>query len=443
MMTIFSTDSPLLKVWTKVSFSYICQMSQIVDILPLLAATRKASTQLASATSNTKIAVLNRLAELLIEQRDTIISENAKDLANMDSQNPMRDRLLLTEARIEALAASLHDVAALPDPSGQVLIDKLLSNGLHLQKMAVPLGVVGVIYESRPNVTIDVAALCIRSGNAAILRGGTDAWFTNQVLVSLIHQALASQQLSTDLVRLLPTDRAHVTTLLQATKYIDVIIPRGSDALIQRVRRESLVPTIETGAGVCHTYVAERANLEMAVPIVVNAKVSRPSVCNSLDTVIVHRTQLIAFVQKIATDFIQYKVQIFADLAAFDALSDIQYPYLHRADTADFGREFLDFACSMKVVDDLAEALNHIDQFSSRHSEAIVTEDAAEAQLFLQAVDAAAVYWNASTRFTDGGVFDLGAEIGISTQKLHARGPFALEKLVTEKWVIQGSGQIR
>ena len=418
-------------------------MTQLVDILPLLASTRKASTQLASADARVKIAVLHRLAELLREQQGIIIAENAKDLANLDDQNPMRDRLLLTEARIEALASSLHDVSALPDPSGQILMDKVLTNGLHLQKIAVPLGVVGVIYESRPNVTIDVAALCIRSGNAAVLRGGTDAWFTNQVLVGLIHQALASQQLSTDLVRLLPTDRAHVTTLLQATKYIDVIIPRGSDALIQRVRRESLVPTIETGAGVCHTYVAASANLAMAIPIVVNAKVSRPSVCNSLDTVIVHRSQLSTFVENISPDFISYKVQIFADAAAFDALHKIQYPFLLSAETDDFGREFLDFACSMKVVDDLAEALNHIDQYSSRHSEAIVTEDEGEAQIFLQAVDAAAVYWNASTRFTDGGVFDLGAEIGISTQKLHARGPFALEKLVTEKWVIKGSGQIR
>jgi glutamate-5-semialdehyde dehydrogenase len=432
-----------LKVWTSLYILYFCHMSQIVDILPLLAATRKASTQLALADARTKIAVLHRLAELLIEKQSSIVSENAKDLAKMDPQNPMRDRLLLTEARIDALAASLHDVAALPDPSGQVLLDKVLSNGLQLQKIAVPLGVVGVIYESRPNVTIDVAALCIRSGNAAVLRGGTDAWFTNQVLVGLIHEALLSQQLPTDLVRLLPTDRSHVTTLLQATKYIDVIIPRGSDALIQRVRRESLVPTIETGAGVCHTYVAASAKLDMAVPIVVNAKVSRPSVCNSLDTVIVHRSQVPLFVQQIAADFIQYKVQIFADAVAFEALEAIQYPFLHKAESADFGREFLDFACSIKVVDDLAEALNHIDQYSSRHSEAIVTEDASEAQLFLQAVDAAAVYWNASTRFTDGGVFDLGAEIGISTQKLHARGPFALEKLVTEKWVIQGTGQVR
>jgi glutamate-5-semialdehyde dehydrogenase len=418
-------------------------MSQTVDILPLLAATRKASTSLASADASVKISVLAKLADLLKAQKKIIIAENAKDLANMDAANPMRDRLLLTEARIEALAESLHDVAALPDPSGQVLLNKVLSNGLQLQKMAVPLGVVGVIYESRPNVTIDVAALCIRSGNAAVLRGGTDAWFTNQVLVKLIHEALQIQGLSTDLVRLLPTDRAHVTTLLQATKYIDVIIPRGSDALIQRVRRESLVPTIETGAGVCHTYVASKADTDMAVNIVLNAKVSRPSVCNSLDTVILHSNQVESFLTKIAPLFLEYKVRIFADSISFPLLEVLAYPLLERAQEEDFGREFLDFACSVKVVDNLAEALNHIDQFSSRHSEAIVTSDEQEAQVFLQSVDAAAVYWNASTRFTDGGVFDLGAEIGISTQKLHARGPFALEKLVTEKWVIQGNGQIR
>ncbi len=418
-------------------------MSQTVDILPLLAATRKASTSLASADASVKISVLAKLADLLKAQKEIIIAENAKDLANMDAANPMRDRLLLTEARIEALAESLHDVAALPDPSGQVLLNKVLSNGLQLQKMAVPLGVVGVIYESRPNVTIDVAALCIRSGNAAVLRGGTDAWFTNQVLVKLIHEALQIQGLSTDLVRLLPTDRAHVTTLLQATKYIDVIIPRGSDALIQRVRRESLVPTIETGAGVCHAYVASTADTDMAVNIVLNAKVSRPSVCNSLDTVILHSNQVESFLTKIAPLFLEYKVRIFADSISFPILEALAYPLLERAQEEDFGREFLDFACSVKVVDNLAEALNHIDQFSSRHSEAIVTSDEQEAQVFLQSVDAAAVYWNASTRFTDGGVFDLGAEIGISTQKLHARGPFALEKLVTEKWVIQGNGQIR
>jgi glutamate-5-semialdehyde dehydrogenase len=307
----------------------------------------------------------------------------------------------------------------------------------------VPLGVVGVIFESRPNVTVDVAALCIRSGNAAILRGGSDAWHTNSILVQLIHQALVSAGLSPDLIRLLPTDRMHVSTLLQAVKYVDVIIPRGSEALIQRVRRESLVPTIETGAGVCHTYVAQTADMAMAVSVVVNAKVSRPSVCNSLDTILLHESIASDFLFKSANELIKYKVMIYADSIAFDALMDLNYPYLQKATESDFGREFLDFACSIRVVQHLNDALLHIEQYSSRHSEAIISSDEAEANLFLASVDAAAVYWNASTRFTDGGIFELGAEVGISTQKLHARGPFGLEKLFTEKWVVKGSGQIR
>jgi glutamate-5-semialdehyde dehydrogenase len=415
----------------------------LTDITPLLAATRRSSAALAMSTDAVKLAILSDLAARLEANVNSIIIENEKDLASYDRQNPMRDRLLLTEQRILDLAASLHDVSKLPNPSGQVLLDKILTNGLHLEKKSVPLGVVGVIYESRPNVTIDVAALCIRSGNAAVLRGGTDAWHTNSILVSLIHASLEQAGLSTDTVRLLPTDRAHVTTLLTAVKYVDVIIPRGSDALIQRVRKESLVPTIETGAGVCHTYVAESANLAMAVRVVVNAKVSRPSVCNSLDTILVHVSVAHEFLALLAPEFVNYKVKIYADQQAFGYLQALGYAWLEAAEESDFGREFLDFACSVKIVRDSAEALNHIDSYSSRHSEAIVSSDESEAELFLQAVDAAAVYWNASTRFTDGGVFDLGAEIGISTQKLHARGPFALEKLVTEKWVLKGNGQIR
>ena len=417
--------------------------THLTDITPLLAATRKSAASLAMSTDAVKLAILSDLAARLEANVNSIITENEKDLASYDSQNPMRDRLLLTERRILDLAASLHDVAKLPNPSGQVLLDKILTNGLHLEKKSVPVGVVGVIYESRPNVTIDVAALCIRSGNAAVLRGGTDAWHTNSILVSLIHASLEQAGLSTDTVRLLPTDRAHVTTLLTAVKYVDVIIPRGSDALIQRVRKESLVPTIETGAGVCHTYVAESANLAMAVRVVVNAKVSRPSVCNSLDTILVHASVAHEFLALLVSEFVNYKVKIYADQQAFGYLQALGYAWLEAAEESDFGREFLDFACSVKIVRDSAEALNHIDSYSSRHSEAIVSLDESEAELFLQTVDAAAVYWNASTRFTDGGVFDLGAEIGISTQKLHARGPFALEKLVTEKWVLKGNGQIR
>jgi len=413
------------------------------QLLEQFASTRKASTQLAMASTERKQLVLNVLASLLEENIEQILAENQLDLNAIALENPMRDRLLLSTSRILDLAKSVRDVALLPDPSGRLLLHKTLANGLDLQKIAVPLGVVGVIYESRPNVTIDVAALCLRSGNAAVLRGGTDAWHTNQILVSFIHQALLQAEFPTELVRLMPTDREHVHTLLTAVKFIDVIIPRGSDALIQRVRRESLVPTIETGAGVCHTYVAESAEVNMAADIVVNAKVSRPSVCNSLDTILVHRSQSKAFLQEVVSPLKAFNEAIFADSESYSILTEIGYPMLHIAQESDFGREYLDFACSVKVVADLAEALGHIQTYSSRHSEAIVSSDTSEAEFFLKAVDAAAVYWNASTRFTDGGVFDLGAEIGISTQKLHARGPFALEKLVTEKWVLKGQGQIR
>jgi glutamate-5-semialdehyde dehydrogenase len=413
------------------------------EIIEQLALTRGASTSLALATSEKKNEVLFHIAQLLLEKSAEIIAENVKDLASISVDDPMRDRLLLNSDRIIHLSKSVEEIAKLKDPTGQILTDKLLANGLKLTKISVPLGVVGVIFESRPNVTVDVAALCIRSGNAVVLRGGTDAWHSNVILVQLIHQALISAGLSPDLVRLLPTDRKHVSTLLNAVKYVDVIIPRGSEALIQRVRRESMVPTIETGAGVCHTYVAQTADIAMAVSVVVNAKVSRPSVCNSLDTIILQESIAQEFLTKSFHELVEYKVKIYADAISFNVLKDLNYPYLQKAEDSDFGREFLDFACSIRVVQNLHEALVHIDNYSSRHSEAIISADETEANLFLASVDAAAVYWNASTRFTDGGIFELGAEVGISTQKLHARGPFGLEKLVTEKWVIKGNGQIR
>ncbi len=413
------------------------------SILAQFQRTRFAASSLAISSGESRNGVLASLAELIRVHTSEILKENKQDVDQIAFDHPMRDRLLLTQDRLDALASSVLSVMHLPDPAGQVLSKNTLPNGLELSKITVPLGVVGVIFESRPNVTIDVAALCIRSGNAVVLRGGSDAFHTNTILVKLIHQALAQNGFSTDLVYLMPTDRAHVTTLLTAVKYIDVIIPRGSEALIQRVRKESLVPTIETGAGVCHTYVAASADLSMAVAIVVNAKVSRPSVCNSLDTIIVHQSIAAEFLQLVAEPLKTYSVRIYADSVAYNTLEKVEYPYLEKAVESDFGREFLDFACSIKVVQDLPEAIEHISTYSSRHSEAIVSSDEAEAQFFLSTVDAAAVYWNASTRFTDGGEFGLGAEIGISTQKLHARGPFALEKLVTEKWIGIGQGQIR
>lgn len=415
----------------------------MATVLEQFMLTRSAASSLAMATSEKRNAVLLNLAALINQNSVEILRENQKDIDRMDPNHPMRDRLKLTQDRLTDLAQSVVSVTQLPDPTGQVLSHRTLSNGLILSKKTVPIGVVGVIFESRPNVTIDVASLCIRSGNAVVLRGGSDALHTNTLLVDLIHQALIQAGFSSDIVYLMPTDRELVSTMLTAVKYIDVLIPRGSEALIQRVRKESLIPTIETGAGVCHTYVAASAEIDMAVSIVVNAKVSRPSVCNSLDTVVIHRSQLKEFLAKLDEPFRSYQVKIYADDTSHTLLASASYPFLEKAEEADFGREFLDFACSIKVVDSLQEALLHIASYSSRHSEAIVTSDQEEASYFLNVVDAAAVYWNASTRFTDGGEFGLGAEIGISTQKLHARGPFALEKLVTEKWIGIGQGQIR
>lgn len=390
-----------------------------------------------------KQAILIGISEKLLDNIDLILEENKKDLDRMDPSDAKYDRLLLTKERIVALSNSVLDIANLPDPTGVVLSSKTLDNGLEIVKKTVALGVVGVIYEARPNVTIDVAALCIQSGNVCLLRGGSDAIYTNTCLVRLIQEVLKEQGTDVHLVQLLPTDRELVNVLLTATQYVDIIIPRGSQALIDLVRDNAKVPVIETGAGVCHTYVDKTADLDKAVAVVVNAKTSRPSVCNALDTVLVDKEVAQPFIQKLIEPLLPFKVEVFASDEVYAFFEQARYPYLVRARDEDFGREFLDFKCSIKAVAGLDEALNHIEKYSSKHSECIVSEDSGNIETFLELVDAAAVYANASTRFTDGGEFGLGAEIGISTQKLHARGPFALEKLVTEKWYIRGNGQIR
>lgn len=417
-------------------------------IVPLLQQTKQAASAIRQLSADQKAALLNQLADLLRTNADYILAENARDLDRVPDSDPKKDRLRLTEARVSDLANSLNDVANLPDPSGEVLVERTIEQGLKLRKVAVPLGVVGAIYESRPNVTVDVASLCLRSGNACVLKGGKEADFSNRALVGLIQQALLNFNLPKAAVTLLPLDNdgqrgAVVNELLTATRYVDIIIPRGSESLIQFVRKHSLVPTIETGAGVCHTYVDESADLTKAAAIVVNAKVSRPSVCNSLDCVVVDASIAEAFLPLLKPGFEGYNVEVFADEHAFPILEKAGYAQLQPAQPADFGREFLDYKCSVRVVDGIDEALAHIQLYSSRHSEAIVSTNQAHIDRFLSEVDAAAVYANASTRFTDGAVFGLGAEIGISTQKLHARGPFALEKLVTEKWIVIGEGQIR
>lgn len=412
-------------------------------IIPLLEKTHAASAEVRRLNDAQKKRILNRLAEILVENTEQIIAENQKDLISMDLADPKYDRLKLTELRIQDLAISLREIAELSDPSGQIILERELDNGLIIKRITVPMGVIGVIYEARPNVTVDVTALCLRSGNAVVLRGGSDAFATNSFLVNLIHKVLREFGVNTNCITLLPPDRELVKELLTATRYVDLIIPRGSESLIQFVRKHSLVPTIETGAGVCHTYVETTADLQKAVDIVINAKVSRPSVCNSLDTIVVDEAIAKTFLPMLKVGFLKWNVEIFADEISHKIISEIDYPHLQKASQDDFGREFLDYKCSVKVVAGFTEAIEHINKYSSRHSEAIISKNQEYCDRFIQEIDAAAVYTNASTRFTDGGQFGLGAEIGISTQKLHARGPFALEKLVTEKWIVTGDGQIR
>lgn len=413
------------------------------SIIPLLKSTRMASTSISGLPDAKKRDMILHLADSIEKSAERILIENRKDLERMPDDDPRKDRLLLNKERVSTLAKSLREISGLPDPSNQLLLQKEIQNGLHLSKITVPLGVVGVIYESRPNVTLDVAALCLKSGNACVLKGGKEADHSNKILVELIHESLRAFEIPVEVVALLPAGREFVPELLNAIRYVDIIIPRGSDGLIQFVRQNSMVPTIETGAGVCHTYVHESADLEMAKNIIVNAKTSRPSVCNALDTILVDRSISLSLLPKLVDELARFDVEIFADEDAHKILLSSGYPHLQKAADEDFGREFLDFKCSVKVVENATEALQHIEMYSSRHSEAIVASDPKIAGKFLNLVDAAAVYVNASTRFTDGGEFGLGAEIGISTQKLHARGPFALEKLVTEKWIVRGNGNIR
>jgi len=411
------------------------------QVLSLLQKTHKASVQLRRNNDEQLQKMLLMLADALEKNNHRILEANKKDLAKQDPGNPRNDRLMLNEQRVANIANAIRNVSQLPDPCGKVLEKRTLKNGLQLEKISVPLGVVGAIYESRPNVTFDIAALCLRSHNGCVLKGSIDAHETNKVEVEIIKNVLKENNIDEDCVALLPAERETVQELFTSTKYVDVLIPRGSDSLIQFVRKNSLVPVIETGAGVCHVYVEKDADLKKAVDIVVDAKVSRPSVCNAADAILVDKPVAKEFLKQLQPAFNKYSVEIFADANAYDLLKD--YPHLQKATPEDFGREFLSLKCAVKVVDDIDEALEHIAEYSTKHSEAIVSENRQQCERFLQEVDAAAVYSNASTRFTDGEEFGLGAEIGISTQKLHARGPFALEKLVTEKWVVRGEGQVR
>ncbi|MFD0750367.1 glutamate-5-semialdehyde dehydrogenase [Mucilaginibacter calamicampi] len=387
--------------------------------------------------------VLEALAAETVAQTDRLLEENKKDLDRMDPANPNYDRLKLTQARISDIAKDIINVAKLENPLGHILSDKTLPNGLNVSKVSVPLGVVGVIYEARPNVTFDVFALCFKTGNICILKGGSDAAYSNQAIIQVIHKVLAAHNIDVNVAVLLPKEREAAEALMQAVGYVDVIIPRGSQGLINSVRQNSKVPVIETGAGIVHTYFDESADLEKGTNIILNAKTRRVSVCNALDCAIIHTSRLNDLGQ-LAKPLGDAGVTIFADDKAFAVLKDT-YPanLLHPASSEHFGTEFLSMKMSIKTVDNLQQALDHIATYSSKHSEAIITEDEKNMEIFLNRVDAAAVYVNTSTAFTDGAQFGLGAEIGISTQKLHARGPMALQELTSYKWLVKGNGQIR
>jgi glutamate-5-semialdehyde dehydrogenase len=404
---------------------------------------QQAATQLVMLTDATIQEVLNHLAASLRANISFILAENSKDVEKMPKDNPKYDRLLLNETRLLAIAQDLEKVATLPSPLQTVLQEKHLPNGLHLKKVTVPLGVVGIIYEARPNVTFDVFALCLKAGNVCVLKGGSDAEFSNKAIVSLIKKSLQAYNITTDALQLLPVEREATEALLNAVGYVDVLIPRGSQQLIDYVRQNAKIPVIETGAGIVHTYIDKSADIAKATQVILNAKTRRVSVCNALDCLIVHENLLSALPQ-LVTPLAQHHVKIFADEKSFEVLHQ-KYPenYLEKAQIAHFGTEFLDYKLAVKTVQNVEEALQHIAQYSSKHSEAIMAEDTTVCQLFTQRVDAAVVYVNTSTAFTDGGQFGMGAEIGISTQKLHARGPMALPELTSYKWIVTGNGQVR
>ena len=413
------------------------------DLDQSLAATRAAARDLARSGDAAIRAVLEDLAQRALEAADEILAANRSDLARMPESDPKYDRLLLNESRLRAICDDLRAVAALPCPIGEVLERRTPDNGLQLTKLRVPIGVIAVIFESRPNVTFDVFALCLKTLNACVLKGSSDAHDTNRVAVRLMQETLAAHGLNPNIVFLAPPEREALPRILQAVGYIDLAIPRGSQALIEFVRDNARIPVIETGAGIVHTYVDASADLDKARAIVTNAKTRRVSVCNALDTLLIHRALLPQLPGLLREMGERHSVEVFADADAYAALEGNYAGPLNPAREEHFGREFLSLRLSIKTVSGLDEALDHIDRYSSRHSEAVVAEDPAVIERFLREVDAAAVYANASTAFTDGGQFGMGAEIGISTQKLHARGPMALPELTSYKWVVRGAGQIR
>ena len=404
---------------------------------------KAASRRLGLLTDEQRNGILLSVADAITANSEMLLDANAEDLARMDKDNPLYDRLMLTEQRLKGIADDMRHVATLPSPLGIESKHRTLDNGLRLKRISVPFGVIGVIYEARPNVTFDVFSLCLKSGNACILKGGKDADCSCRAAISLIHQVLQEKGVDTAVATLLPATHEATAEMLNAVGYIDVCIPRGGRKLIDFVRITAKVPVIETGAGVVNTYLDKAADITMAARIVENGKTRRCSVCNALDCLIVHADRL-PDLPAVCSPLAQHEVTIYADSRAYAALAG-SYPVslLQPATAESFGTEFMAMKMAIRTVDTIDEALEHIRLYGSGHSEAIVTSDEAAARLFQQSVDAACVYWNAPTSFTDGAQFGLGAEIGISTQKLGPRGPMALEEMTTYKWIIEGEGQVR
>lgn len=413
-----------------------------MQVKDLAIAARAAARALAASGTGTRNAALHAMADALLQSAPAVLEANQRDLeaaANAGMPASLVDRLRLTRERIAAMAEGVRQVAALADPIGEVVEGWQRPNGLEIQRVRVPFGVIGIIYESRPNVTADAASLCLKAGNACLLRGGSEALHSNTAIVAILRQALAQAGLPEDSIQLIGTaDRAAARELMRLNGLVDLLIPRGGAGLIQTVMQEATVPVIETGTGNCHTYVDATADLEMALSIAINAKCSRPSVCNAMETLLLHEVLMDEFLPPLHEAMTQRGVELRGCERTLQAL-----PGITPATEADWETEFLDLILAVKVVDGLDEAIAHINRYGTRHSEAIVTEDYTAAQKFLREVDAACVYVNASTRFTDGFEFGFGAEIGISNQKLHARGPMGLRELTTTKYIVRGSGQVR
>lgn len=414
-----------------------------MDCIPLFKKATAAGVKLRMLAEDEVNNVLNRVADAAIANSEYILSENRKDLNQMDKNDPNYDRLLLSKERIEGIASDIRNVAGLPSPLGKILSKNTMPNGLVISRVSVPFGVIGIIYEARPNVTFDVFSLCLKSGNVCILKGGSDAFYSNNAIVEIIKKVLRDNNVSEDIITLLPAGREETIQLLNARDHVDLIIPRGSRGLIDYVRENATVPVIETGAGICHTYFDESGDKEKGRIIINNAKTRRVSVCNALDCLVIHNDRLpdLPYLVELCAS---KDVVIYADENAYKALEG-KYPanLLEKAKEESFGTEFLSYKMAVKTVSSVEEAIEHINTYGSKHSEAIISENNSRIILFNKVVDASSVYSNTSTAFTDGAQFGLGAEIGISTQKLHARGPMALEALTTYKWLIEGNGQVR